>query len=233
MKEAFALSLVLVLVSNGMALVINETGIDRPLVYLAWALVLLLAVLWWARGPGGMSWTEMAVSGSDWRKSAAFGIVIGLGLAVALIVSMTFPFLLAGPIRYQEIEKLDALGLLWRVGVELTIATVLTEEILFRGILQALFMRSLSTNKALVSTSVVFALWHLTANALSVQQNAVALPLIPTAAAQVIGYLGSLVAVGIGGFLLSVLREQTNHLAGSVALHWVAVAGMTLLIYFR
>lgn len=233
MKQAVALSLALVLLSNGMALFIYATGVDRQLVYVPWALVLLTVVLWWARGSGRLSWAEMGLSGGEWRRSALFGTVSGLGLAVLVVIFLAFPFLLAQPVRYREIQNLDAIGLLWRLGVELTIATALTEEILFRGILQALFKRSLNTTRALISTNVVFAMWHLVINALSVQQNMLALPLIPTVAAQVVGYLGSLIAVGIGGLILSVLRERTNHLAGSIGLHWVTVAAMTLLIYLR
>jgi membrane protease YdiL (CAAX protease family) len=157
----------------------------------------------------------------------------GLGLAVPLVIFLAFPFLLAQPVHYREIQNLDVFGLLWRLGVELTVATALTEEILFRGILQALFKRSLSTTQALISTNVVFALWHLVINALSVKQNMLVLPLIPPVAAQVIGYLGSLIAVGTGGLILSILRERTNHLAGSIGMHWVTVAAMTLLVYLR
>jgi membrane protease YdiL (CAAX protease family) len=160
-------------------------------------------------------------------------MVSGLGLAIPLVIFLAFPFLLAQPVRYREIQDLDVIGLLWRLGVELTIATALTEEILFRGILQALFKRSLNTTQALISTNTVFALWHLVANALSAQQNALVLPLLPTAVAQIIGYLGSLIVVGIGGVVLSVLRERTNHLAGSIAMHWIVVAAMTILIYLR
>ena len=233
MKQAAALSLALVLLSNSLALLIYAAGIDRQLVYVPWALVLLTAGLWWARGPSRLSWAEIGLSGGEWRRSAVFGMVSGLAFAAPLVIFLAFPFLLAQPVHYREIQDLDVVGLLWRLGVELTIATALTEEILFRGILHALFKRSLNTTPALISTNVVFALWHLVTNALSLQQNVLVLPLIPTVAAQVIGYLGSLVVVGIGGLILSVLRERTSHLAGSIAMHWVAVAAMTILIYLR
>jgi membrane protease YdiL (CAAX protease family) len=160
-------------------------------------------------------------------------MVGGLAVAILLVSSLVFPVFLAQPVQYREIQGLDAFGLLWRLGAELTIATALTEEILFRGILQALFKRSLGVTQALISTNVVFAFWHLVINALSIQQNMVVLPLVPLAAAQLIGYLGSLLAVGMAGLILSILRERTGHLAGSVVVHWVAVAAMTLLIYLR
>ncbi len=150
-----------------------------------------------------------------------------------LVISLAFPVLLAQPVQYREIQSLDMFGLLWRLGVELTVATALTEEVLFRGILQALFKRSLGLTQALISTNVVFALWHLVINALSIQQNMLVLPLVPSVVAQVIGYLGSLIAVGMGGLILSILRERTHHLAASIIMHWVTVAAMTLLIYLR
>ena len=233
MKQSVALSLVLVLLSNSLALFIYAASIDRRFVYVPWALIVLTAALWWARGHNRLSWADIGLSEGSWRRSAVFGIVTGLGLAVPLVIFLAFPFLLSQPVHYREIQNLDVVGLLWRLGVELSIATALTEEILFRGILQALFKRSLNTTQAIISTNVVFALWHLVINALSVNQNVLVLPLIPTVAAQVIGYLGSLIVVGIGGLVFSVLRERTNHLAGSIGLHWVTVAAMTLLIYLR
>ncbi len=232
MKQVFALSLALVLFSNGLTLFIQATGIDRQLVYVPCTLVLLTVALWWTYASRGPSWAEIGLSG-PWRRSAIVGALSGLVLAFPLLIFLAFPVVLAQPVHYREIQNLDVLGMLWRLGVELAVATALTEEVLFRGILQALFKRSLSTTRALVSTNVVFALWHLAINALSVQQNPLALPWIPPAAAQLLGYLGSLIAVGIGGLILSILRERTNHLAGSIAMHWVTVAAMTVVVYTR
>jgi uncharacterized protein len=233
LKQALTLSLALVLLSNAVALSIFATGIDRQLVYVPWALLLLAVALWWARASVGLSWAEIGLTGGAWKRSAALGTLSGLAVAVPLVIFLAFPFLLGQAVQYGEIQNLDVSGLAWRLGVELTLATAVTEEILFRGILQALFKRSLSTLRALISANVAFALWHLVPNALSIQQNPVALPLIPPVAAQVLGYLGSLVAVGAGGLILSILRQRTNHLAGSIAMHWVAVAAMTLFIYLR
>ena len=233
MKQALTFGMALVLLSNGLALFLTATRIQRDYVYLPWACILLVAALWWARTRCGISWAELGLTGLQWKRSAAIGILCGLVIALPAVAFLAFPFLLAQPVRYSEIQNLDALGLVWRLGIELTLATALTEEILFRGILQALFKRSLSAPGALVWTNVVFALWHLVINAQSVQQNALALPFIPPAAAQAIGYLGSLIAVGVGGLVLSILRERTNHLAASICMHWVTVAAVTLLVYLR
>jgi len=233
MRRAIGLSIALIVLSNGITAFIYLSGVDRQLVYFLWTVVVLAIVSWWARHSVRLGCAELGLCGRQWKRSAVIGALVGCLLAIPSVVFLAFPFLLAEPARYREIQDLGLLGLLWRLGAELTIATALTEEILFRGILQALYRRSLSTTNTLIATNVVFALWHVAANALTLQQNMVALPLIPGAVAQAIGYLGSLIAVGLGGMILSILRERTNHLAGSVVAHWVSVAAITILVYFR
>ncbi len=233
MRRAIGLSIALVVLSNSITSFIYLTGIDRQAVYFLWAIAVLAMVLWWARHSARLSCEELGLGGKQWKSSAVIGVLVGGLLAIPSVAFLAFPFLLAEPARYREIQDLSLLGLLWRLGAELTIATALTEEILFRGILQALFKRSLNAPRALIATNVVFALWHLAINALTLQQNAVVLPFVSAALAQALGYLGSLLTVGIGGVVLSILRERTNHLAGSIAAHWVSVAAMTILVYVQ
>jgi membrane protease YdiL (CAAX protease family) len=233
MRRAVGLSIALIVLSNSTTSFIYLTGVDRQLVYFFGAVVVLATVSWWAHYSARLSREELGLCGKQWKSSVVIGALVGCLLAILSVAFLAFPFLLAEPARYQEIQDLSPLVLLWRLGAELTIATALTEEILFRGILQALFKRSLNTVRALIATNVVFALWHLAINALTLQQNAVVLPFIPAAFAQAIGYLGSLLAVGIGGVILSILRERTNHLAGSIAAHWMPVAAMTILVYVK
>ncbi len=232
MKRALAVSLILTLPSNGLGWLISTTGIDRAPAYFVWSVLLLLAALWWAHGPARLTWAEIGL-GNRWKPSAAVGLAAGLVLAVPLVAFLFFAPVLGGPVRYGEIQNLDAIGLLWRIGLEATIATALTEEILFRGILQALWKRALTKTRALIATNVVFCLWHLWANALSLQQNPVLLPFLSPEGSQALGYIGSLVAVGAGGLLLSLMRERTQNLAGSIVTHWAAVAAMTLAVYVR
>jgi membrane protease YdiL (CAAX protease family) len=233
MRRAIGLGIALIALSNGITVFIHHTGVDRPPVYFLWSIAVLAMAFGWARQSARLSFEELGLGGKQWKRSAAIGAVAGCLLAVPSVAFLAFPFLLAEPAHYREIQNQSLSGLLWRLGAELTIATALSEEILFRGILQALFNRALDTTRALIATNVIFALWHLAVNALTLQQNALVLPLIPTAFAQAIGYLGSLLAVGIGGVILSVLRERTNHLAGSITAHWVSVAAMTILVYAK
>ncbi len=231
--RAIALTLVLLVLSNGISTFIYFARVDRQPVYFVWAGMMLVAAYWWARRSAQLDWSELGLSARGWQRSAAIGLLVGCLLALPALIFLAFPFLLAEPARYREIQDLGLPGFLWRLGIELTIATALTEEVLFRGILQALFKRFLNTARALVSTNIVFALWHLAVNALTLQQNVVVLPFLPTALAQAVGYLGSVITVGIGGLILSILRERTNHLAGSMVAHWVVVAALTMAVYLK
>ncbi len=233
MRRAIGLGIALIALSNSITAFIYYTGVDRPPVYFLWSVAVLTVAFWWARQSARLSFEELGLGSNQWKRSAAIGALAGCLLAAPSVAFLAFPFLLAEPAHYREIQGLSLFGLLWRLGAELTIATTLSEEILFRGILQALFKRTLNTTRALIATNVVFALWHLAVNALTLQQNVLVLPLVPAAFAQPIGYLCSLLTVGIGGVILSVLRERTHHLAGSITAHWVSVAVMTILVYVK
>lgn len=233
MKQAIGFGSVLVLLANAFALFLYVAGISRQWVYLPWGLLLLTTSLIWARRRAGLGWSDLGVSGNNLKQSIRTGALVGLGLSIVLVVFFLFPVVLTGPVRYSSIEELDSIGLVWRLGVDLTIAVALTEEVLFRGILQALFRQALSVRGAVVATSITFALWHLVVNALSLQQNPVTLLGLPSQVALGLGYVGALVAVGAGGGILSTLRERTGNLAGSVLVHWAADAVMTLVIYAR
>ncbi len=224
-------SLALLAFSNGLALFLFITGFERQWFYVPLTLILLSATLWWARRTVGLSWAEIGFTHAGWQRSAIAGLLVGLVLAAPPLVFFAFPFLLANPVRYHEIGGLNTIGFVWRVGVEATLATALTEEAVFRGVLQALFKRSLNVTWGIVATNVVFALWHLATNAFTLTQNQIALPFVPSTAAQVIGYIGSLVTVAVGGILFSILRERTHHLAGSIVAHWATVALMTIVIF--
>lgn len=231
-NPALAFGLVLVLLSNTFAWLVQAASIDRDVVYTPWALLLLTASLNWAFRGARLTWADLGITRA-WKKSAALGVVVGLVMCVGLAMFFLFPIILTGPVRYRSIEQLSGPGLAWRLGIELPIAVAFTEEVLFRGILQALFRRYVAVSRAIASTSIVFSLWHIVVNFQSMLQNPLALPFIAPEIGFTLGYIGALAAVGIGGVILSLLRERTGHLAASIIVHWLADAVMTVVVYFR
>ena len=51
--------------------------------------------------------------------------------------------------------------ILYQAGLRIPVATALTEEIMFRSVLQALFARNHSLRTTLTWTSFIFGLWHI------------------------------------------------------------------------
>jgi len=229
--HAIGLSVAAILFANGLTLFMVNAPLGRDLIYMPASVSLLAMVVGWARHDARLTWEDIGLTRRGWLTSMVVGGFVGLVMVVPSLIFFAFPFAITDHVHYAEIERLDFAGFLWRVGAEAIIATAFTEEFIFRGVLQSLYKRSLGATRAIVATNVVFMLWHLVPNVLTLQQNPVVLPFVSNVVAQSIGYLGSLIAVAFSGFVFSVLRERTKHLAGSIVAHWVAVAMMTIAIY--
>ena len=81
--------------------------------------------------------------------------VLAAGLAVAVLVPALHGLL------DDDRADVGVGSMLWRVLVVIPIATVLVEEVVFRGVLLGLLQRLLPALRALVASAVVFGLWHL------------------------------------------------------------------------
>jgi membrane protease YdiL (CAAX protease family) len=233
LKLALILGACLILFSNGLALFLRLTGFDRQYFYVPLSVILLSAICVWAKNVGGVSLRDIGLTLSGILRSVLIGLVVGMVMAGPALVFLGFPVLLDTPPNYVEIDRLSVAGFVWRVGVEATIATALTEEIIFRGVLQTLFARSLGIVRAVTATTIVFVLWHLVTNALTLGQNTVTLPLLPSTVSQALGYFGSLLVVGVAGLVFSIVRIRIGSLVGSVMAHWVSVAAITIFLFMR
>ena len=98
---------------------------------------------------------ERAAVPSGLRWGLGVVAVIAAGLAIALLVPS-----LNGVLDDDRAE-IALRSMLWRVLVVIPVATVLVEELLFRGVLLGLLQRLMSAGRALVACAVVFGLWHL------------------------------------------------------------------------
>jgi membrane protease YdiL (CAAX protease family) len=233
LKHALILSACLILFSNGLALFLQLSGFDRQYFYVPLSVILLSAIYVWAKNVEGVPLRDIGLTRSGILRSVLIGSVVGLVTAGPALFFLIFPVLLDTPPNYAEIDRLSVVGFVWRVGVEATIATALTEEVIFRGVLHTLFARSLGIVRAVIATTIVFVLWHLASNALTLGQNSVTLPMLPSTVSQALGYLGSLLVVGIAGLVFSLVRIRTGSLVGSVMSHWVSVAAITIFLFVR
>jgi membrane protease YdiL (CAAX protease family) len=207
---------------------------DRYLLPEAWpfpavlgplAVVLLLL---WAMGKEKLTWQELGLGPSRSLLSGVWGFLVGLVLAGIALIFLRFPLLVSDPIQYTPLEGLEARGVLLRVLVTMPLDTVLVEEVAFRGVLLALFLRSFSTKHAVLLSSLVFMLWHLVVNYHTLTNTNLAWSPFLLA----LGLVGAHVAVFLGGVFFCVLRLGFGRLAPCISAHWAVNGGILVGLLF-
>jgi membrane protease YdiL (CAAX protease family) len=121
-------------------------------------LVIAGAYLAWARRSAGLSWRELGLGrpelGSGLRWGAA-AVAVVAGVVVVLTVTTESQF--EGSSVAQDSTAVRVLEPL----VFIPLGTVLFEEVIFRGVLLAALLRRTDRGYAILTSAVVFGLWHL------------------------------------------------------------------------
>jgi tRNA pseudouridine32 synthase/23S rRNA pseudouridine746 synthase len=224
MSRARALSLFLVAYGNVASLVLGTATPAGGWPGVVLGLLLLTAVLTWRRSGPPLSATELGLTRRGWRRSAALGLLLALGVAVPAVLFLRFPPLVGQPVEYAPLGSLSREALLWRACVWMPLDTAIPEEVAFRGVLLATLRRRCADVRAALISAAVFTAWHGVIVSRTVAlTNLQAEPLLAT-----LGLLGAFLAVSVGGLLFAWLRLSTGHLAGSVVAHWAFNAVLLL-----
>ena len=191
------------------------------------ALTTVTLVLW-AVHRQRVSLAELGFHRHGAVRSGFLGILIGVALAAAAVASLQSAPLMQGPVRYTPITAMSAESLLLRVLVTMPLDTIILEEVAFRGVLLAVLLRSFSTNRAVLFSSLLFMLWHLLLNFHTLFNSSLAEE--PQLLA--LGLLGAHVAVFMGAFLFCMLRLRLGHIAPCITAHWTVNAGILVGLYW-
>ena len=227
-RQGIALAAGLVAYGNLSAFLTGYLGLSLPGGMLVPNLVGVALLLRWATRRGGLSPDDLGVRREGAFRGAAWGALAGVLMAIPALAVFTFPPLLEKPISYRPIAALDAPRFLKKILLDMPVATALCEELAFRGVLQGLLARALSTAAAVLAANAAFALWHVVITLRTASESSVAAArLVP------IALLSGLVGVFGGGVIFSLLRLRTGRLAGSVIAHWMVDALMTVAVYAR
>lgn len=185
-----------------------------PLGLAAAHLLLVVGALAWARGVAGCTWDELGLGRRGWAR----GALLGLGLAALMAALVGGLLALFRAIdwtsRTAYPAPTDGGGVLL-LGARLLLFTALCEEIWFRGVLHALWVRQLGPARGVVGVALLFAAWHLVVWARTLDRVALqpALPVVVT-------YPAGLLVLFVAGVLFGWQRAATGHLAGPIVAHW-------------
>lgn len=135
------------------------------------------------------------------RYGAVAATVIGAAVAAAVLVGVD-P---TGTIGDRA--AVSGREMLFQVFVEIPIATVLLEELAFRGVLAGLLARIASPGWVLGLTSLAFGVWHVSPNQF-------------TSFADAGGALATVAGTAIAGAAFLLLRRRSGSLAAPMLAHW-------------
>jgi membrane protease YdiL (CAAX protease family) len=138
-------------------------------------------------------------------------------IAVGIVVATGVMVIADDSALVRDHVGLSASDVLIQALIEIPIATVLLEELVFRGVLGALFHRIATPWRAVAGSSVLFGLWHVPGAWSAFDLEGVA----------------SLVAVvavtTVAGVVFQLMKDRTRSLAAPCLAHW-ATNGLSLLV---
>jgi len=167
----------------------------------------------------GLTWAELGLARDRWRAGARYGLAAA-GLVVAAVAVVAALPLTRAAFDDERYQFGFAHALLVAL-VLVPLRTVVPEELAFRGVLLAVFRRAYGTRIAVIVSSLLFGLWHVSSSLHLAQDNkAVGGPLGSGAAGQALGVVGAVLATTAVGFVFCWLRLRSDSLLAPIGLHW-------------
>ena len=173
---------------------------------------LAAAVLVLIGAAAGLSRDELGFGG-DVGTGAGYGAACAGALALAYAVALAVPRTRRG--FADERHRLPARRAVYTAAVAVPLATVIVEEVAFRGVLWGLLVRGHGPLAATVISASLFGLWHVpSALDLAREHRAIRRP-VPAV-------LATVLFTTLAGLVLAALRHEGGNLLAPVVLHWAA-----------
>lgn len=208
------------------------------------ALVLLLAALGnvatvrllpsGAYVPANFALALLAVAAARWADLTSAELGLGLdgatlrcgllaGTAAAGLVLCGYALALLLPamrqaIAAQPVPPDGRFGVAYESLIRIPVGTALAEEVLFRGALLGLALRRASPARAVASTSLWFALWHILPTLANLAASRPA-GMPPTTGEQAQAVTLALIVTFVGGGIFSLLRLRSGSVLAPTLLH--------------
>jgi CAAX protease family protein len=178
-----------------------------------------LALLGFARWRG-LSWRQLGL-GRD-RMRAGIGWAAGAIAVVALVYLVGLLLPVTRPAFLDARYHFGVAGALMSALVVIPVGTILVEEVAFRSVLWGMLSRHMTTWRVLVTSSVLFGLWHvLPSLQLGSANRGVADAVAGTgASAGALVVLGTVAFTAVGGVVAGELRRRSGSLLASAGMHW-------------
>jgi len=190
--------------------------------YVPWNIGVAGALVWTAQRYGHCSTDELGLARRHLGDGLRWGGVAAGAVLAVYAVGATLP-VTRDLFRDDRAADVSLAQLLWRVGVEIPLGTVLAEELMFRGVLPAMFRRRFAARRnwavrADVAAAILFGLWHVLP-ALDLGGANPAFKDLPGGVGTAAAIAGSVAGTAAAGLLFSWLRNRSGSVAAPMVLH--------------
>ena len=192
-------------------------NVVAPDLYLLWACLAIVGLALLARADG-LRRTDVGL-GPVSRRAARAAVVLASVTAAAMLLGTQLPGVTSA-FHDERVAGMSAGHLAFAVLVRVPVGTAFFEELAFRGVLLAMLARRFGTVWGVVGSSLAFGLWHVVPSLSLAAGNAAvgsALGAHPGWAAA-----AGVVAAGLAGAFLCLLRIRFDHLIAPLAVHATA-----------
>ncbi|HEX2704834.1 MAG TPA: CPBP family intramembrane glutamic endopeptidase [Candidatus Lustribacter sp.] len=179
----------------------------------------LLAFARWS----GLSWHQLGLGRGTYGRglrwgAGVVGVVGAIYLGGVLIPATRTAFL---DVRYH----MPASGALLTAFVVIPLGTVLLEEVAFRSVLWGVLSRHARAWQVLLTSSVLFGLWHVFPAMAAVSNEVVGSALAGLGSlGPVVLVVGTVLFTACGGLVAGELRRRTGSVLAAVGMHWATNA---------
>ncbi|GAB3310455.1 CPBP family intramembrane metalloprotease [Epidermidibacterium keratini] len=166
----------------------------------------------------GLRPADLGLSRVHWRRGLiwAAGCALAVAASVGLIMAMPGGMALFADARFPSVPPAVFAAL-----VTIPLATVLPEELLFRGVLDGALNRRFGPRTAYAIGALAFGSWHAITSLSLASGNSTVRTLVGNGAfAQVLCTAGVVAVTSVAGFGLSWLRRRSGSLLAPIGLHW-------------
>ena len=178
----------------------------------------------------GLSWAELGLARGALARGVGYGavaaVLVAAGYAVALAVPAT-----RGAFRDTRYQ-VGTGSALYTAFVAVPLATVVFEEVAFRGVLWGLLAHDHGAAWATAVSSVLFGLWHVLPALAAARTNAALQAGRDSRRRLLATVLGTVAFTVVAGVVFAELRRRSGSLLAPVGLHW-ATNGLGVLASAR
>lgn len=169
----------------------------------------------------GVTWDQLGLARHRAARGLAIGSIVSAAILAGIVVGVALPWL--RPLfEVDGVAEASTFERFYRPLVRIPFGTALFEEVLFRGVLLALFLRRASPIVAATASSLLFGCWHVLPAVVSIDESTFLAGVTGSTAGLTVVVAGVVIATGLAGLAFCWLRFLGNSVIAPCVVHAAA-----------